>query len=59
MKLFELNDNEVELLKDLITEFIFKGNKKLLKEYDKQTDNILDKLNKPIIMNNHRDTKKE
>lgn len=51
MKLFELNDNEISLLKDIIEEFIFKGNKKLLKEYDKQTDNILDKLNKPITIN--------
>jgi len=35
MKLYEFNDKEIELIKDLIDEFIFKGNKKLLKEYDK------------------------
>jgi len=51
MILYELNKEEVEIIKDLIENFIYKANKETFKEIDKKTDIILEKLNKPIVMN--------
>lgn len=52
MILYNLEKDEAELIKDIITNFIFTAKKEEFKKIDKKTDKILDKLNKPIIMNN-------
>lgn len=51
MKLYELSDEEIKMLKEIINGFVITANKEQFKIYDKKTDILIEKLNNPIIMN--------